>query len=208
MTDALKPFRDYANLPGFDKLPDDMPITQGSRIAARQLTAGDLRALLAALTRPAGERPAVAVEKLEWGQHDPRRDVWFAETPFGDYFVGNEASGVFRWKFSPAWPWSEDFYATADAAKAAAQADYERRIGSALTAEPQAVPEGMVMVPLEFLDFIKNAPVSSGTCCCGNDMEKHPDPMSCGHTPVDRWDYSLAKWLEQIPTSPTDGGRA
>lgn len=53
-------------------------------------------------------------------------------------------------------------------------------------------------VPVEFLEFVKSAPVRSGTCCCGDDMDRHADPMSCGHTPVDQWDYSLALWLEQI----------
>lgn len=28
------------------------------------------------------------------------------------------------------------------------------------------------------------------TCCCGDDMETHAEPMSCGHTPVSmHWWY-------------------
>jgi hypothetical protein len=28
------------------------------------------------------------------------------------------------------------------------------------------------------------------TCCCGEDMETHSNPMDCGHTPVDmHWWY-------------------
>ena len=39
----------------------------------------------------------------------------------------------------------------------------------------------------ELLAFCKNAPVSSGVCCCGDDMGKHSDE----HTPVDQWDYAI-----------------
>lgn len=55
-----------------------------------------------------------------------------------------------------------------------------------------------VTVPIEFLEFVKTAPVSSGVCCCGENMDEHADPMSCGHTPTDQWDYSLSLWIEQI----------
>lgn len=27
------------------------------------------------------------------------------------------------------------------------------------------------------------------TCCCGDDMENHSDPMWCGHTPRSMHDY-------------------
>ena len=55
-----------------------------------------------------------------------------------------------------------------------------------------------VLVPREFIQFVKTAPVRSGVCCCGEDMDKHPAPESCGHAPVDQWDWSLHLWLEQI----------
>ena len=50
----------------------------------------------------------------------------------------------------------------------------------------------------EFVQFVKHAPVSSGTCCCGDEMDRHSDPMSCGHSPVDMWDHALDGWLKQI----------
>lgn len=31
----------------------------------------------------------------------------------------------------------------------------------------------------------------AGYCCCGADMEHHPDPMECGHTPVDAGEYAF-----------------
>jgi len=46
--------------------------------------------------------------------------------------------------------------------------------------------------------FIENAPVASGVCCCGDDMERHGNPMDCGHSPVDMWDYSVIGWREQL----------
>ena len=43
---ALAPFVAYASLPGFRILPDEMPVTQGSRMAARQVTVADFRRAL------------------------------------------------------------------------------------------------------------------------------------------------------------------
>ena len=48
----------------------------------------------------------------------------------------------------------------------------------------------------DLLAFMENAPVSSGVCCCGDDMTKHPDPMWCGHNPVDMWDHSVVCAIE------------
>lgn len=56
----------------------------------------------------------------------------------------------------------------------------------------------MVLVPREFIEFVKDAPVSSGVCCCGGNMDHSPYE---GHSPVDQWDYSLSQWLEQIAAS-------
>lgn len=49
VAEALKPFADFASAPSFDRLPDDMPITQGSRLAKKQVTAGDFKRALVAL---------------------------------------------------------------------------------------------------------------------------------------------------------------
>ncbi|TGV26372.1 hypothetical protein [Mesorhizobium sp. M4B.F.Ca.ET.143.01.1.1] len=77
----------------------------------------------------------------------------------------------------------------------------------ALTAATAVAVPGMVLVPRDFIEFVKSAPVSSGVCCCGDDMETHPEPISCGHTPVDQWHYSLSQWLDQIAAVPvTEGG--
>lgn len=47
------------------------------------------------------------------------------------------------------------------------------------------------------IDFIKFSPVSSGVCCCGDSIEDHPSWMNCGHEPVDMWDYSVSKFIEE-----------
>lgn len=33
--------------------------------------------------------------------------------------------------------------------------------------------------------------VRAGHCCCGADMKHHPDPMECGHSPVDAGEYAF-----------------
>lgn len=39
---------------------------------------------------------------------------------------------------------------------------------------------------------------SVGTCCCGEDMATHSDPMSCGHTPRDQLEYHMTRRLEDV----------
>lgn len=51
----------------------------------------------------------------------------------------------------------------------------------------------------QLTNFIKYAQVSSGVCCCGDSMEGHPSPMTCGHSPVDVWDYYSGELLEAYP---------
>lgn len=54
-----------------------------------------------------------------------------------------------------------------------------------------------------------NCEVTSGTCCCGDDMQRHSDPMVCGHSPVDQGHHAVSKWLENYATlaQPADGGK-
>jgi hypothetical protein len=50
LTGALRPFADYAELSGARAMPDDFAVSQGSRLAARQITMGDCRKARAALS--------------------------------------------------------------------------------------------------------------------------------------------------------------
>lgn len=45
--------------------------------------------------------------------------------------------------------------------------------------------------------LLEHAPVSSGVCCCGDSMDSHPDPMVCGHSPVDQWDWAVWSLLKE-----------
>ena len=45
--------------------------------------------------------------------------------------------------------------------------------------------------------MISNCDVSSGICCCGDSMENHASPMSCGHTPRDSGEYAASSLLKK-----------
>lgn len=53
----------------------------------------------------------------------------------------------------------------------------------------------LVQPLIELLDSVtvmdQYADVRAGHCCCGADMEHHPDPMECGHSPVDAGEYAF-----------------
>jgi hypothetical protein len=40
-----------------------------------------------------------------------------------------------------------------------------------------------------FTSIMAHCSVTDGTCCCGDDMDKHASPMFCGHSPVDHGQY-------------------
>ena len=48
------------------------------------------------------------------------------------------------------------------------------------------------------LEFLRTAPLVSGTCCCGDAMEGHSNAMACGHSPVDSGAYAVTKLLEEL----------
>ena len=59
---------------------------------------------------------------------------------------------------------------------------------------------------------LERVDTAEGVCCCGDSMDRHSDPMSCGHSPVDMGDYYAGQALEsaraalaQTPTDPGDG---
>jgi hypothetical protein len=43
---------------------------------------------------------------------------------------------------------------------------------------------------------IEHADMSDGVCCCGDNMDGHADPMSCGHSPTDMGEYFAHKAVE------------
>jgi len=44
--------------------------------------------------------------------------------------------------------------------------------------------------------IIENCNVESGVCCCGDGMKNHPNPMSCGHYPVDHGGYYSGMFIK------------
>jgi len=42
-----------------------------------------------------------------------------------------------------------------------------------------------------------NCDVSTGVCCCGDAMDGHASPMSCGHSPVDMGEYTISGWIDE-----------
>jgi hypothetical protein len=39
----------------------------------------------------------------------------------------------------------------------------------------------------------ENCDITTGYCCCGEDMDRHTDPMHAGHAPVDMGAYQSGK---------------
>lgn len=76
----------------------------------------------------------------------------------------------------------------------AARAEIERKMSAGQFVLEQLAAEQAKNVRL--LDFIARAQVSSGVCCCGEPMDGHSSPMSCGHSPVDMWDHAVGKLLD------------
>ncbi len=133
---------------GFDALADideawDAFGTAGNRKAltlAEQITSqgrelDDALDKLAAAERALASKDGVQVKALEWD------NLGYAHVPFeGRYYVGVYRPG--QWEMRS--PGMEDstfpdgLFGSEDAAKAAAQADYDRRIRSALTTPPPA----------------------------------------------------------------------
>lgn len=47
------------------------------------------------------------------------------------------------------------------------------------------------------LDNLANCTLDSGCCHCGEEMNKHSEPMNCGHTPVDMGWTAADEWIKQ-----------
>ncbi|MEI3803114.1 hypothetical protein V6R85_01210 [Agrobacterium sp. CCNWLW32] len=85
--------------------------------------------------------PSVAVKALEWRQNTIDFEIWSAETILGPY---NVMKIVNRWDVSRYTLHKIGSFNELDEAKAAAQADYEARIRSALSAQVQDVARSVI----------------------------------------------------------------
>lgn len=41
-----------------------------------------------------------------------------------------------------------------------------------------------------FCAIVEHCSVTDGSCCCGEDMARHSNPMDCGHSPIDHGSYA------------------
>lgn len=193
----------------------DLMSNDGKSIATGQEEmvhlADEISATLDSAPAPASGVDAVAVKPLEW--NGPT-----AETPFGDYSVGD-----FSMTDDPEWYWTrggypyparsdESFLSDADA-KAAAQADYEQRILSALS---PAAASGSDEHHPDFDDgyqwarnAMRNAVPTSGSEAGGElrkaleaarntlrDIERARASYGATGHPVGLYSTSAASWME------------
>ena len=54
--------------------------------------------------------------------------------------------------------------------------------------------------------IIEHCDVTEGVCCCGDNMDTHAEPMSCGHSPVDHGSYTASQWLDEARATLTKIG--
>lgn len=49
---------------------------------------------------------------------------------------------------------------------------------------------------LQLLPYAYMADAENGVCCCGDNMDRHSNPMDCGHSPVDSGSYAQSLVIE------------
>lgn len=106
----------------------------------KPLDEDDVRAILTAAFA-AMPGPAVKVKPLEWDRESPtewKPETWKAQSLVDEYDIQREKDGTFS-GFAP--NAGTNIFSSLEAAKAAAQADYEARIMSSLTPAPDLASE-------------------------------------------------------------------
>jgi len=103
------------------------PVNAASKIDGSR---DDLRLALEAAVSAGQESMAVKVKPLEWGRSVMPPFIASARTPVGTYHVESRGANGWWWMFSGML--GDEGHASEDDAKAAAQADYENRILSAI----------------------------------------------------------------------------
>jgi len=70
--------------------------------------------------------------------------------------------------------------------------DTAARILAAINVQPDP-RDAQIAALVDALDAcianIEHADMSDGVCCCGDNMDGHSNPMSCGHAPVDMGEH-------------------
>ena len=117
-------------------------------------------------TPESAQKPADAISIPEWA---PELEV--SESALDRFIYSNEPAGA-----------DEDLFRK-ELAEVVAEVERltaERVLALAADTDGEAkrIIEGIV-------GLLSNCSVESGICCCGDNMEDHASPMSCGHPPVD-----------------------
>ena len=88
---------------------------------------------------------------------------------------------------------------------------YESGLASSRTlelADSQADRLRLLKLAKNWSSLCSNAAVASGVCCCGDSMDGHASPMSCGHSPCDSGEYYAYQLSEEtdkcLATTPGD----
>jgi len=45
-------------------------------------------------------------------------------------------------------------------------------------------------------NIVLHCEIADGSCCCGEEMARHSNPIDCGHQLIDHGQYQADKWLE------------
>lgn len=65
-----------------------------------------------------------------------------------------------------------------------------------------AAPELLAIVK-GVLGMLQNCSVTSGVCCCGEEIDRHSRAMDCGHTPVDSGAYYAQSLFKDVTAAIT-----
>lgn len=72
-----------------------------------------------------------------------------------------------------------------------------------------AAPNAALVAALTtLLRLIDEFGIKSGVCCCGDGMERHGNPMDCGHSPVDSGEYYSESAIEAARAALAQAGAA
>ena len=60
-----------------------------------------------------------------------------------------------------------------------------------------AAPD-LLAIAKDVLGMLQNCSVTSGVCCCGEEIDRHSRAMDCGHTPVDSGAYYAQSLFKDV----------
>ena len=132
------------------------------------------------------------------------RIVWFnraGETRLHERAISNDDEAILA-DFSK-WIGPRQSYQTAQENAIVYWAQDAYRAGRLAAVAPNAA---LVEALTTLLRLIDEFGIKSGVCCCGDDMERHGNPMDCGHSPVDSGEYYSGSAIEAASAALAQSG--